>query len=1184
MKKVIQFVTQGWFLALLAIILLAAVVWFIGPVIAIADYKPLESDISRLGVIFVVLVLWGLNNLRVNRSARQSEKALEQVIDEPLPAKPGEQPSEESSHEEQVLGSRLRDAINLMQGQKSRLGLGGNKLYSLPWYMIIGAPGSGKTTALKNSGLEFPLKNQMGDDPVQGAGGTLYCDWWFTDQAIFIDTAGRYTTQDNPRKIESHAWLAFLSRLKKARPKRPLSGILVAVSIEDLLSKTDTQLSLQTTAIKQRIQELNAHLHMELPVYVIFTKMDRLVGFNSFFGGMDDEPRQQPWGITFEELGASKARQILEQFPKQYNALVQRMNHQVRGRLHDESSATKRNLIFEFPRQMQVLEASIAGFLGNIFSPNQFEEPFILRGVYFVSGTQAALPSRWAGGVIGADYCTSPAERPARESRSYFVQNLLKNVIFAEADLASLNARVRQRNQWLYRGAMLVGLSGFAGMLYAWNNSKNINESYLAQVEQSVQQYQQESGGSLEQPSDWLTLSRSMDTLRDAPSGYNDSDSEPEVAEGFGLYQGQKVGAQLKATYLDALSAYFMRDVATMMAAQIRTSQEDDELLYESLKFYLMLFNAEHMEPKGFVSWADILWQRLLPGEFNQPLRDNLNSHLQQALANARYPLAMNDEVVASARDILARTPLDQRLYRRLKYDALAAGGGEFDIDKVLGKKAEIIFYRRSGKELNDGIPGFFTYSGFHTNFNVQRQRMAQRLADEQWIYGDELHSELSDDDIKAISKRVGEYYYTEYAQRWDDYLSDLRIRSFSTVDGGQAVLRMLAGADQPLVKVLDAVRKNTALSEIPGSTLSDDKKEALNQATEEFGPNEINRLKRLVPASVMGDIALPGKPVSDHFSDLNDYTSEAKGRQLDQLQNSFNGLYDYFQSLSYSDDMKATAFQASLNSQPGSQALNAVKQATAEAPGLVRSWFDSVARNTSQVTVVAAKGHLNDIWKSDVIGFYNVALKGRYPINPNSSQDIRLADFTTFFGPGGMLDGYFAEYIAPFADTSRTPWKWKKNIGLSVASLRMFEKANKIQRAWFNGGDALQVPMTLKPDTLDGTAIGSTLNIDGASMTYKHGPVRSSEILWPGTEQTSRLTFSLASRGTPVSGGVDGEWSWFRLIDKYGQLKKQTGKDSWMVAFDISGIKAGYQLLPGSVYNPFDQNDIRNFSLPERL
>src|SRR3954447_26215044 len=54
----------------------------------------------------------------------------------------------------------------------------GKDLYKLPWYVIIGEPGSGKTEALRHSGIEFPPGLQ---DELQGSGGTVNMDWWFTN-------------------------------------------------------------------------------------------------------------------------------------------------------------------------------------------------------------------------------------------------------------------------------------------------------------------------------------------------------------------------------------------------------------------------------------------------------------------------------------------------------------------------------------------------------------------------------------------------------------------------------------------------------------------------------------------------------------------------------------------------------------------------------------------------------------------------------------------------------------------------------------------------------------------------------------------------------------------------------------------------------------------------------------------
>ena len=127
----------------------------------------------------------------------------------------------------------MRDALATLRRAK---GKGGDVLYDLPWYVIIGPPGAGKTTALINSGLKFPLARGGTPEAVAGVGGTRYCDWWFTEEAVLIDTAGRYTTQDSDPKGDRKSWLSFLDLLKKNRPKQPINGVLVAISVEDLLT------------------------------------------------------------------------------------------------------------------------------------------------------------------------------------------------------------------------------------------------------------------------------------------------------------------------------------------------------------------------------------------------------------------------------------------------------------------------------------------------------------------------------------------------------------------------------------------------------------------------------------------------------------------------------------------------------------------------------------------------------------------------------------------------------------------------------------------------------------------------------------------------------------------------------------------------------------------------------------
>ena len=171
------------------------------------------------GFILLRLARW----LRLRSAGRQLASAVvEQVKRAPEPV----------SAEAVKLREQFEAAVAALVGGRNR-----HSLYELPWYAFIGAPGSGKTTALVNSGLSFPLEQRSGRAKVRGVGGTRNCDWWFTDDAVFLDTAGRYTTQDSDPTSDTEGWKEFLALLSKFRPRRPLNGIILTISVQDLLAQ-----------------------------------------------------------------------------------------------------------------------------------------------------------------------------------------------------------------------------------------------------------------------------------------------------------------------------------------------------------------------------------------------------------------------------------------------------------------------------------------------------------------------------------------------------------------------------------------------------------------------------------------------------------------------------------------------------------------------------------------------------------------------------------------------------------------------------------------------------------------------------------------------------------------------------------------------------------------------------------
>jgi len=309
----------------------------------------------------------------------------------------------------------------------------------LPWYVMIGAPGSGKTTALLNSGLRFPLMNRDGTTQVSGVGGTRNCDWWFTDEAVLLDTAGRYTTQESNTRADAAAWHGFLALLKQARPSMPLNGVLVSVSASDLMLWTKPERTKFAAHVRMRIAEIYAALAARLPIYMLVTKCDLIAGFNEFFGDLNQEARAQVWGTTFPTdvdpsfMGAPYA--------KEFEALEARLGAEMLARIHEEKDLQRRAAIYRFPQQFHAMGPLLAEYLVQSFSTQVDGKPLFLRGVYFTSGTQEGNP---IDRVLGALASTFKLDRgnpvvDGSTGKSYFVTRLLREVVFPEAKIGTVD-------------------------------------------------------------------------------------------------------------------------------------------------------------------------------------------------------------------------------------------------------------------------------------------------------------------------------------------------------------------------------------------------------------------------------------------------------------------------------------------------------------------------------------------------------------------------------------------------------------------------------------------------------------------------------------------------------------------------------------------------------------------------
>jgi len=553
----VSLLRNRWLVGGLALVAFAIVAWSVGDLVVFGGWRPFETPAGRAVLIAIAAAAWiGWELWRARRARRENEQLLAVL------AGGGDAESKDSAaraaHEIDVLRARFEEAAAILRNTRFKGPDGEHRyVHELPWYVFIGAPGSGKTTALINAGLQFPLKAVGGDPAFAGVGGTRNCDWWFTDEAVLLDTAGRYTTQESDLDADAAAWQGFLGLIKRFRPRRPLNGALVTLSMSDLMLWSEDERKRYAWHVRARVSELYERLGVRFPVYLLVTKSDLLAGFMEFFGELDADARKRVWGVTFEAPGGAFVTGTPGQrFADEFGELERRLDAEMLARLQEERDLQRRAAAYRFPQEFHGVGALIEQFLDTAFIGVQGAPEPLLRGVYFTSGTQEGNPIDRVLGTLARSFKLERTAGPAvaaGSGKSFFLTRLVREVIFPESGLASSDEKLERRERRTKTLAFAAITVVSVGLAVLWMGGYAGHRAFIASAQAKAVAAKSE----LEKlgpprAGDEAQLVRALNTLRDLPGGYGDRE-RGDGAVGFGLSQREKLGAQAFRAYRNAL-------------------------------------------------------------------------------------------------------------------------------------------------------------------------------------------------------------------------------------------------------------------------------------------------------------------------------------------------------------------------------------------------------------------------------------------------------------------------------------------------------------------------------------------------------------------------------------------------------------------------------------------------------
>jgi len=1148
MARLWQFFGNGRVLAVIGIAACAAFL-YLG-----AD----TLDIALLWAVLAGLVLlaaWGAWWLV--RAARRKRVAA-QISEAIVPSSPEADKAQAMRNDAAVLRKGMLEAINTIKTSKLGLTRGAAALYELPWYMIIGNPAAGKSSAIKHSGLTFPIP---GSKAVQGVGGTRNCDWFFTTDGILLDTAGRYSVYDADRA----EWFSFLDMLKKHRARAPINGILIAVSVAELAGGAPEASIELAKSLRTRVQELTERLGVYAPVYVIFTKADLIAGFADFFHDTERGERDRVWGATQRYNRRSTPQDVLGFFDQHFEELHDGLKEMSLASMAANRSTAMRPGVFTFPLEFSSLRPQLRAFLATLFEENTWQFKPVFRGFYFTSALQEGMVENLSSRRVASRFDLNlreqkggPGGAQAGEQSGYFLLEMFRKVIFADRDLVkryTSPASTRLKYGTFFAATILLGCA-----LGGWSWSYMGNKQLVANVQADLDKVAKLQA----RRSDLQSRLEGLEILQDRIEQLDKYREQRPWALSFGLYQGQAVERKLRDEYFAGVREVMVLPVTGAIEALLTETNANATQLdpnakaapvakpgqpyqdvsptnvgdaYNALKTYLMLADKSHAEPGHLNDQLTRYWRGWLEANRGAMPREQMIrsaervltfvlAHVEdQAWPQVTPKLGLLDSARENLRRVVRGTPARERVYADIRTRA-ATRFPAVTVARIVGEQDQALVvgsYAVSGAFTRDAWDKFIQ--------GAIRDASNRELQSTDWVLKTVAKDDLTlEGSPEQIQKTLVDLYKADYAREWARFMQGVTIADLNGFEGSvQAMNRLGDPQASPLAKLLKTVYEQTAWDDPAQARIVNEKvkrgvaawfREVVlrrapsdaRQIADAAGPLPIGGVQGAGPigrefAGVARLVGVKEKDASlmtgylDALSKLRSRLNQLKnqgdpGPGAKQLmQQTLEGNgSELAEALKYVDEQMLTGMSDSQK-----QMLR---------PLLVRPLVQTFA-----MIVLPSESEINKTWQAQVVEPFQKTLAAKYPFAAAAQVQATPGEIGQVFGPEGAVSKFVGATMGPLVVrrgdvlASRT---WA-DIGITLAPSVVSGFPGWVAPLSANGvaaGGGAQQVFQLLPMAAPGVT-EYTIEIDGQQLRYRNTPPAWVNMVHPGPQGASGVKIS---------------------------------------------------------------------------